>query len=144
MIYRVLPSIKKYIIESVWYLLADVNILYSGSFGIEQEDSLAAVRKDRSKGFLATYDKICNTIQCICLSDLIKIYVQETLMHKQLVTLYSLRSTGLFGLLILLLALAACGGSSSSTPDAHQLISQAQTAFQKVSAYHFNLVVDNP
>src|SRR5437764_10047401 len=65
-------------------------------------------------------------------------------MHKQLATFYSLHSAGLFGLLILLLALAACGGSSSSTPDAHQLISQAQTAFQKVSAYHFNLVVDNP
>ncbi len=51
----------------------------------------------------------------------------------------------LLGLLALLLALAACGGSSpSSTPDAKQLIKQAQDAIQKVNAYHFNLVVDNP
>ena len=51
----------------------------------------------------------------------------------------------LLGLLALLLTLAACGGSSpSSTPDAKQLIKQAQDAIQKVNSYHFNLVVDNP
>ncbi|MFL5667630.1 MAG: hypothetical protein ACJ8BW_40735, partial [Ktedonobacteraceae bacterium] len=51
----------------------------------------------------------------------------------------------LLGLLAMLLALAACGGSSpSNTPDAKQLIKQAQDAIQKVNSYHFNLVVDNP
>lgn len=47
-------------------------------------------------------------------------------------------------LLALLLLLAACGGSSgSSTPDAHQLITKAQTAIQKVTAYHFTLKAVN-
>ncbi len=50
----------------------------------------------------------------------------------------------LLGSLALLFLLAACGGSSSSTPDAKQLIKQAQAAIQKVTSYHFNLVVDNP
>ncbi|MFL5690977.1 MAG: hypothetical protein ACJ795_04160, partial [Ktedonobacteraceae bacterium] len=51
----------------------------------------------------------------------------------------------LLGLLAMLLALAACGGSSpSNPPDAKQLIKQAQDAIQKVNSYHFNLVVDNP
>lgn len=44
---------------------------------------------------------------------------------------------------VMLLLLAACGGANT-TPDAHQLISQAQSAIQKVSSYHFNLAVDNP
>jgi lipoprotein LprA len=48
-------------------------------------------------------------------------------------------------LLLCVLALTACGGSSSAnTPDAHTLITQAQAAIQKVTSYHFNLSVDNP
>ena len=50
----------------------------------------------------------------------------------------------MLGLLALVLTLAACGGSTSSVPDAHQLITQAQAAIQKVKSYHFNLAVDNP
>src|SRR5579872_6628057 len=49
-------------------------------------------------------------------------------------------------LLVLLLLLAACGGSSSSgstTPGAHELITKAQAAIQKVTAYHFNLKAVN-
>ena len=47
-------------------------------------------------------------------------------------------------LLVLLLLLAACGGSSNSgAPDAHQLITKAQAAIQKVTAYHFNLKAVN-
>jgi hypothetical protein len=45
-------------------------------------------------------------------------------------------------LLTALALLAACGGSSSA-PDAHQLIKDAQTAFQKVTSYHFNLTAEN-
>jgi LppX_LprAFG lipoprotein len=45
-------------------------------------------------------------------------------------------------LLILLLLLIACGGSSAA-PDAHQLITKAQAAIQKVTAYHFNLKAAN-
>src|SRR6266516_2322923 len=50
----------------------------------------------------------------------------------------------MLGLLALVLTLAACGGSTSKVPDAHQLILQAQAAIQKVKSYHFNLVLDNP
>jgi hypothetical protein len=50
----------------------------------------------------------------------------------------------ILGLLALVLALAACGGSSNNVPDTHQLITQAQAAIQKVQSYHFNLAVDNP
>ncbi|HKV58805.1 MAG TPA: LppX_LprAFG lipoprotein [Ktedonobacteraceae bacterium] len=51
-------------------------------------------------------------------------------------------------LFVLLLLLAACGGgnssnSGSSTPDAHQLITKAQAAIQKVMSYHFNLKAVN-
>jgi len=47
-------------------------------------------------------------------------------------------------LLVLLLLLTACGGSSNSgAPDAHQLITKAQAAIQKVTAYHFNLKAVN-
>ena len=48
-------------------------------------------------------------------------------------------------LLIVLALLSACGGSSSSSavPDAHQLIKDAQAAFQKVTAYHFKLDAQN-
>ena len=52
--------------------------------------------------------------------------------------------TAILGLLALVLALAACGGSSNNVPDTHQLIMQAQAAIQKVQSYHFNLAVDNP
>jgi hypothetical protein len=47
-------------------------------------------------------------------------------------------------LILLVLLLGACGGSDNTAPDAHQLITKAQTAIQKVTSYHFNLVVDNP
>lgn len=47
-------------------------------------------------------------------------------------------------LIVLMLFLAACGGSASNVPDAHTLIKQAQAAIQKVTSYHFNLNVDNP
>src|SRR5437588_12669558 len=50
----------------------------------------------------------------------------------------------ILALLALVLTLAACGGSSNNVPDAHQLITQAQAAIQKVKSYHFNLAVDNP
>lgn len=47
--------------------------------------------------------------------------------------------------ILALLALAGCGGSNNtSAPSAQQLIKNAQTAIQKVTAYHFNLKVDNP
>jgi LppX_LprAFG lipoprotein len=47
-------------------------------------------------------------------------------------------------LLVLLLLLAACGGGGNSgAPDAHQLITKAQAAIQKVTAYHFNLKAVN-
>ncbi len=47
-------------------------------------------------------------------------------------------------LLVLLLVLVACGGSNNSTgPDAHQLITKAQAAIQKVTSYHFNLKATN-
>jgi LppX_LprAFG lipoprotein len=47
-------------------------------------------------------------------------------------------------LLVLLLLLAACGsGGNSGAPDAHQLITKAQAAIQKVTAYHFNLKAVN-
>jgi len=49
----------------------------------------------------------------------------------------------LLGLLVLILLLTACGGGSGA-PDAQQLIKRAQDAIKKVTAYHFNLVVDNP
>ncbi len=50
-------------------------------------------------------------------------------------------------LFILLLSfaciLAACGGdTAASTPTAPQLIKNAQTALQKVTAYHFNLAAE--
>ena len=48
-------------------------------------------------------------------------------------------------LFLLLLLLAACGNSSSSqSPDANQLIKDAQAAIQRVTSYHFKLVTDNP
>lgn len=46
-------------------------------------------------------------------------------------------------LLIPLALLTACGGSSNSAPDAHQLIKDAQAAFEKVTAYHFKLDAQN-
>jgi len=50
---------------------------------------------------------------------------------------------GVYGcLLVLVLVLAACGGSNS-TPDAHQIIAKAQVAIQKVTSYHFNLKATN-
>src|ERR1700730_4038830 len=48
----------------------------------------------------------------------------------------------LVALCLLILTLAACGGSAA--PDAQQLISKAQIAIQKVTAYHFNLATQNP
>ena len=46
--------------------------------------------------------------------------------------------------IFLLLSLAACGGNSTSVPDAHQLISKAQTAIKAVTSYHFKLTTDHP
>lgn len=51
-------------------------------------------------------------------------------------------------LLVLLFLLAACGGGGSSsntptTPNAHQIITKAQAAIQKVTSYHFNLKAVN-
>src|SRR5438094_10313673 len=43
-----------------------------------------------------------------------------------------------------MLLLAACGGSSSTPPDANQLIKDAQAAIQSVTSYHFKLVTANP
>lgn len=42
-------------------------------------------------------------------------------------------------LIVLVLLQAACGGSGSTTPNAQDLIKNAQKAIQKVTAYHFNL-----
>ncbi len=54
---------------------------------------------------------------------------------------------GVYGcLLVLSLVLVACGGSSSTTsttPNAHQIIVKAQAAIQKVTSYHFNLKAVN-
>lgn len=47
------------------------------------------------------------------------------------------------GTLAILLLLVGCGGTASSAPSAQQLIKSAQTAIQKVSAYHFNLTAQN-
>lgn len=55
----------------------------------------------------------------------------------------SLRTLPLLLLLLFMLVITACGGATASTPDAQQLIKNAQAAFQKVTAYHFNLVADN-
>jgi hypothetical protein len=49
-----------------------------------------------------------------------------------------------FALVILALLLAACNNSGSTTPSAQALIKSAQQAIQKVTAYHFNLQVQNP
>lgn len=54
-----------------------------------------------------------------------------------------LRSAVLGGLLALILSLAACAGDAN-TPNAQQLINQAQAAILKVTSYHFNLNADNP
>lgn len=63
-------------------------------------------------------------------------------MHKQFIRIHPPRMVALLILLTFLLALPACGGGGP--PSAQQLISNAQTAIQKVTSYHFNLVVDNP
>lgn len=57
---------------------------------------------------------------------------------------YTARSLFFLPLLVLLtLFFTACGGDTSSTPTAQQLIKNAQTALQKVNSYHFNLVAEN-
>jgi hypothetical protein len=58
---------------------------------------------------------------------------------------YIARSLQIFLLLLAsALVFVACGGGdTASTPSAQQLIKNAQAAFQKVTAYHFNLVADN-
>lgn len=72
-------------------------------------------------------------------------------MYKRPITisLFSLRVVPVLSLLVLLLLLTACGGdngggSSAGAPDAKTLISNAQTAIQKASAYHFNLQATSP
>src|SRR5260370_29050898 len=54
--------------------------------------------------------------------------------------MHFMRARSGYGLLLvlLLLLLAACGGGSTA-PDAHQLITKAQAAIQKVTSYDFNL-----
>ena len=63
-------------------------------------------------------------------------------MHTRYILPRLLRTS--FPLILLIILLAACGGGNNNTPDAHQLLSAAKTAIQKVTAYHFNLKVDNP
>jgi hypothetical protein len=65
-------------------------------------------------------------------------------MYRSRHTLHLPLTLFLLSLLALLLLLTACGSSASNTPDAQQLISQAQAAIQQVKSYHFNLTVDNP
>lgn len=55
-----------------------------------------------------------------------------------------LRTTTLLVFIFLAFLITACGGSNDTAPDAHQLITKAQAAIQKVTSYHFNLAVDNP
>lgn len=43
----------------------------------------------------------------------------------------------------LALLLAGCGGTASSAPSAQQLLKNAQSAIQKVTAYHFNYTSQN-
>jgi len=47
------------------------------------------------------------------------------------------------GILTLGLLLTACGGSTSSTPSAQQLLKDAQAAIRQVTSYHFNLKSQN-
>jgi len=58
--------------------------------------------------------------------------------------MHFMRTRSGYGLLLvlLLLLLVACGGGSTA-PDAHQLITKAQAAIQKVTSYHFNLKAVN-
>jgi hypothetical protein len=58
--------------------------------------------------------------------------------------MHFMRTRSGYGLLLvlLLLLLVACGGGST-VPDAHQLITKAQAAIQKVTSYHFNLKAVN-
>ncbi len=65
-------------------------------------------------------------------------------MYRKFGPLRSSRLTGVFSSLMLALFLVACSSSNNTMPTAQQLISNAQTAIQKVSSYHFNLNVDNP
>jgi hypothetical protein len=53
------------------------------------------------------------------------------------------RSSWLLGLLGTVLLATACGGGTN-TPTAQELIANAQKAIGKVTAYHFNLMVDHP
>jgi LppX_LprAFG lipoprotein len=65
-------------------------------------------------------------------------------MHRQRSVLRPLPALFFFGLMLALI-MTACGGSTpTNVPDAHQLITKAQAAIQKVTSYHFNLVVDHP
>ena len=52
------------------------------------------------------------------------------------------RAIPLFIIVLLSCVLGACGGDTASAPTAQQLIKNAQTALQKVKAYHFNLVAE--
>lgn len=53
------------------------------------------------------------------------------------------RTISIVSLLALILLLTACGGDNNA-PNAKDLISKAQTAFQKVTSYHFNLNAEKP
>ncbi len=56
----------------------------------------------------------------------------------------SLHALPLLLLLICAVLFTACGGdTAATTPSAQQILKNAQAAFQKVTAYHFNLVADN-
>src|SRR5207249_10141608 len=67
------------------------------------------------------------------------ILFKEPLMQRQLS-----RPLALLTMLMLIGIVTACGGGDNNTPSAQQLIKQAQAAIQKVTSYHFNLMVDNP
>lgn len=64
-------------------------------------------------------------------------------MHRRRSVLRPLPALFFSGLMLALI-MTACGGTPTNVPDAHQLITKAQAAIQKVSSYHFNLVVDHP
>jgi hypothetical protein len=61
--------------------------------------------------------------------------------HKEQNLSFSL----MYGILLsLLFLLVGCGGTTTSVPDAQQLLNQARDAMKQVNSYHFNLTTDHP